>query len=92
MSSILNSDHLARLAHTDSHNEPVARRVTIDKSVERVRRLMATVSWDPKYTQWLHQILIDHLSTQYLASYLDILQVRLFFKIIYLLVINIVDP
>ncbi|XP_063909599.1 KAT8 regulatory NSL complex subunit 3 isoform X4 [Zophobas morio] len=74
MSSILNSDHLARLAHTDSHNEPVARRVTIDKSVERVRRLMATVSWDPKYTQWLHQILIDHLSTQYLASYLDILQ------------------
>jgi regulatory NSL complex subunit 3 len=76
--NILNNDHLARLAHTKSHNEPVARRVTIDKSVERVRRLMATVFWDSKYTQWLHQLLIDNLSTQYLAAYLDILQVRLF--------------
>ncbi|XP_068909025.1 KAT8 regulatory NSL complex subunit 3 isoform X7 [Tenebrio molitor] len=72
--NILNNDHLARLAHTKSHNEPVARRVTIDKSVERVRRLMATVFWDSKYTQWLHQLLIDNLSTQYLAAYLDILQ------------------
>ncbi|XP_044260035.1 KAT8 regulatory NSL complex subunit 3 isoform X4 [Tribolium madens] len=72
--SILNADHLARLAHSNSHNEAIARRVTIDKSVERMRRLMATVSWDPKYTQWLHQILIDHLNTSYLAAYLDILQ------------------
>ncbi|XP_064212566.1 KAT8 regulatory NSL complex subunit 3 isoform X4 [Tribolium castaneum] len=72
--NILNADHLARLAHSDSSNEAIARRVTIDKSVERMRRLMATVSWDPKYTQWLHQILIDHLSTSYLAAYLDILQ------------------
>ncbi|RZB39517.1 KAT8 regulatory NSL complex subunit 3 [Asbolus verrucosus] len=74
MVNILNSDHLARLAHTNLHNEPVARRIIIDKSVERVRRLMATVSWDTKYTQWLHQLLIDNLSKQYLAAYLDILQ------------------
>lgn len=75
MVNILNSDHLARLACAGSCNEPILRRTLIDKSVKRVRRLMATVSWDTKLTQWLHQLLIDNLSTQYLAAYLDILQV-----------------
>lgn len=78
MVHILNCDHLARLAHAGASNEPVLRRVTIDKSVKRMRRLMACVSWDVKLTQWLHQLLMDNLSTQYLASYLDILQVRVF--------------
>lgn len=75
MVNILNSDHLARLACAGVSNEPIIRRTVIDKSVKRVRRLMATVSWDTKLTQWLHQLLIDNLSTQYLAAYLDILQV-----------------
>lgn len=75
MVNILNSDHMARLACSGVHNEPILRRTIIDKSVKRVRRLMATISWEPKLTQWLHQLLIDNLSTQYLAAYLDILQV-----------------
>lgn len=77
MVNILNSDHLARLAYSGIHNEPILRRTVIDKSEKRVRHLMASILWDSKLTQWLHQILIDHLSTSYLAAYLDILQVCL---------------
>ncbi|KAK9871346.1 hypothetical protein WA026_011612 [Henosepilachna vigintioctopunctata] len=71
---ILNNHHLAKLASRGSDYEAISRRTAIDKSVQRVRRLMATVSWEPKMTQWLHQLLIDNLSTDYLAIYLDILQ------------------
>ncbi|KAF2880713.1 hypothetical protein ILUMI_25455 [Ignelater luminosus] len=74
MVNILNSDHLARLASSNVHHEPILRRTIIDKSVKRVRQLFATISWDSRLTQWLHQLLIDHLSTSYLAAYLDILQ------------------
>lgn len=73
---ILNNDHLARLAYAGIHNEPIFRRTVIDKSVKRLRHLFATTLWDSKLTQWLHQLLIDHLSTSYLTSYLDILQVH----------------
>ncbi|KAF5299480.1 hypothetical protein FQR65_LT01061 [Abscondita terminalis] len=74
MVNILNSDRLARLAHSDAFHEPVLRRITVDKSVKRVRNLLATISWNPRLTQWLHQLLIDNLSTSYLGAYLDILQ------------------
>lgn len=78
MVNILNSDYIARLAYAGMHNEPVLRRTVIEKSVKRFRHLMATISWDSKVTQWLHQLLLDHLSTKYLSIYLDILQVFLF--------------
>lgn len=75
MVNVLNDDHLARLAYAGVHNEPIFKRTVVDKSVKRVRQLMATIAWDTKLTQWLHQLLIDHLSTPDLAAYLDILQV-----------------
>lgn len=68
---------MAKLAQTGVHNEPLLRRTVIDKAVQRVRRLLATISWDSKLTQWLHQLLIDNLDPYYLALYLDILQVGL---------------
>ncbi|GLV31125.1 Reduction in Cnn dots 1 [Carabus blaptoides fortunei] len=74
MIKILNSDRMARLAYTGSWNEPILRRAVIDKSVQRVRGLMASISWDTRLTQWLHTLFIEHLSTSYLAAYLDILQ------------------
>lgn len=77
MVHLLNNDHLARLAYEGVHNEPIFRRTVVDKSVKRVRHLFATILWDSKLTQWLHQLLIDHLSTPYLTAYLDILQVLL---------------
>lgn len=69
---------MARLAYTGSWNEPILRRAVIDKSVQRVRGLMASISWDTRLTQWLHTLLIEHLSTSYLAAYLDILQVIIY--------------
>nr|CAH7718441.1 unnamed protein product [Callosobruchus chinensis] len=74
MASILNNLNLTKLAYKNVLNEPVLRRTAVDKAVQRVRRLLATVSWDPKITQWLHQMLIDNLGPHYLANYLDILQ------------------
>lgn len=72
--NILNNFYLAKLAQTGVNNEPVLRRTVIDKAVQRVRYLFATVSYDPKLLQWLHQLLVDNLDQQNLASYLDILQ------------------
>ncbi|KAJ8914986.1 hypothetical protein NQ315_002510 [Exocentrus adspersus] len=74
MVNILNSFNLSKLAQIDVHNEPLIRRTVIDKAVQRVRRLLATISWDPKIVQWLHQILLDNLGPSYLGAYLDILQ------------------
>lgn len=76
MVGILNADHMSRLAYSGVHNEPILRRTIIEKSVKRVRKLLGSVSWDSKLTQWLHHLLLDNLSTSYLAAYLDILQVN----------------
>ncbi|XP_018321326.1 KAT8 regulatory NSL complex subunit 3 [Agrilus planipennis] len=74
MVNILNTDRLSRLTFENSTNEPILRRTVIEKSVKRIRRLLATISWDPKLTQWLHQLLLDHLNGFYLTIYLDMLQ------------------
>lgn len=71
---VLDMDHLARLATNGRQHEPVQRRVIIDRSVDRVRQALASVSWEPKLTQWIHGILMDNLPPTYMASYLDILQ------------------
>lgn len=72
--NILDLDHLARLANKERQHEPVLRRVVIDKSVSRMRKVLAKVSWEPRLTQWLHSLLMDTLPLSYMASYLDILQ------------------
>lgn len=65
---------MARLANDKRQNEPVHRRVAVDKSSSRMRRALASVAWEPKTTQWLHTLLMEHLSPSYMASYLDIMQ------------------
>jgi len=71
---VLHADRLARLANRDVDDEPLLRRITVDKSAKRLRSVLAGALWDTKMIQWLHLSLVDHLPTEYLAAYLDVLQ------------------
>lgn len=75
MVRVLHSDRLARLAREGDVNEPVLRRVTVDKTARRLRQIFAGIEWNSKYTHWLHNLLMDNLPPPYLVSYLDAMQV-----------------
>lgn len=70
----LQTDRLARLTYHNTSNEPVMRRIHIDKTARRVRQAFASVAWDTRLTQWVHGVLVDNLSLPVLGAYLDVLQ------------------
>jgi len=71
----LQGDRLARLAFCGHTNEPILRRLCVDKTAKRVRHILAAAMWDPSAMQWLHSTLIASLGQSVLAIYLDVLQV-----------------
>lgn len=72
---ILSSERLSRLAKTDSAMESIFRRTSVDIAARQFRETLASTGWDLRLAQWLHNLLFEHLSHEYLAIYLDILQV-----------------
>ncbi|KAH7952960.1 hypothetical protein HPB49_002984 [Dermacentor silvarum] len=71
---LLHADRLARLAYSNNANEPVLRRLAVDRTARRLRRIMGLFSWDLKLLQWLHQLLMEKATASYVAAYLDALQ------------------
>ena len=74
MIKVLHADRLSRLAQAGIANEPIHRRLVVDKTAKRVRALLASVMWDSKVTQWLHKTLVENLPKPYLVCYVDVLQ------------------
>jgi len=73
---VLIQDRLARLAGEGADNEPILRRLNVDKSCKRMRAVLASppCTWDRLLVQWLHNTLSTYLPKPYLAAWLDILQ------------------
>ncbi|RUS85827.1 hypothetical protein EGW08_006379 [Elysia chlorotica] len=71
---VLQADRLARLSIVDTKNEPVQRRLQIDKASKRIRFAFGNIGWDKTLILWLHNLLLDKLRGQLLTSYLEVLQ------------------
>lgn len=71
---ILSSERLARLVKAKNETEPIFRRMSVDIAAKRFRETLASTGWDWRLVHWLHNLLFEHLSQEYLAIYLDILQ------------------
>lgn len=74
ISRLLDLDRLARLAIAGRPHESIHRRTIVDKSVERLRKAFASIFWETRLTQWIHNLLLDNLPSSYLAIYMDTLQ------------------
>lgn len=78
--SILYSNRLSRLTFEDTAQEDVQKIIATDKSVAEMHHLLTNYTlWDIAMSQWLHTLFVTHLPDDYLASYIDILEVNNYF-------------
>ncbi|KAK9508475.1 hypothetical protein O3M35_006025 [Rhynocoris fuscipes] len=71
---ILHYDRLSRLSYKGNWNEPILRRIAVDKSARRLRTLFSIFSWQYQLIRWLHFLWLDILHHEYLVAYVEILQ------------------
>lgn len=89
--SILYANRLSRLTFEGTVQEDVQKIISTQKSVAEMHHLLTNYThWDISLSQWLHALLISHLPDDYLASYIDILEVNNCYYYIFLLVIYVV--
>ncbi|KAL1461576.1 hypothetical protein WDU94_013459 [Cyamophila willieti] len=72
---VLNLDHLSRLSHVGHSSEAILRRVTIEQTAGRLRKLFTSIGWNLKMAQWLHGLLVDKAPVKVLVCYLEAMQV-----------------
>ncbi|KAI5741265.1 hypothetical protein M8J76_011963 [Diaphorina citri] len=72
---ILNNDRLSRLSHVGHSSEAILRRVTIEQTASRLRKLFTSIGWNLKMAQWLHGLLVDRAPVKVLVCYLEAMQV-----------------
>ncbi|XP_065649176.1 uncharacterized protein LOC101236109 isoform X3 [Hydra vulgaris] len=70
----INNYQLAKLTYEKHANEPVLRRLALDKATKRVHKSFSHVFWNPKHIAWLHGVLLDGLGSSLFLCYLEILQ------------------
>lgn len=75
--SILYANRLSRLTFEGTVQEDVQKIISTEKSVAEMHHLLTNYAhWDISLSQWLHGLFIAHLPDDYLASYIDILEVK----------------
>lgn len=78
--SILSANQLSRLTFEGTIQEDVQKIIATEKSVAEMHHLLTNyIHWDGPLSQWLHGIFISHLPDDYLASYIDILEVNKYY-------------
>ncbi|XP_005089509.1 KAT8 regulatory NSL complex subunit 3 [Aplysia californica] len=71
---VLQADRLSRLSIQETKNEPILRRLQVDKAARRVRQAFANVGWDMTLILWIHNLFVENLRGQLFISYLEVLQ------------------
>jgi len=73
---ILYTNRLSRLTYEGTAQEDVQKIIATEKSVAEMHHLLTNFAlWDLSLSQWLHGLFITHLPDDYLALYIDILEV-----------------
>lgn len=75
--TIIYSNRLKRLTFEGTAQEDVQKIIATQKSVAELHHLFTNYThWDISLSQWLHCTFLTHLPDDYLAIYIDILEVN----------------